>query len=67
MQEPLIFFPLNCKMMHLEAKRRFTPLVASNSDFVFANVILNQFLILVCATDGTKLWVESVCKTAAKS
>ena len=42
MQEPLIVFPLNCKIMHLEAKRRFTPLVASNSDFVFANVILNQ-------------------------
>ena len=73
MQEPLIIGPLYCKIMHLKAKRKFTLLVASNSDFVSANVILNQepikstSLILACATDGTKLWVKSVCKTAAKS
>ena len=42
MQEPLIFCPLYCKIMHLKAKRKFTLLVASNSDFVSANVILNQ-------------------------
>ena len=42
MQEPLIFCPLNCKIIHLKAKRKFTLLVASNSDFVSANVIQNQ-------------------------
>ena len=42
MQEPLIFCPLYCKIMHLKAKREFTLLVASYSDFVSANVILNQ-------------------------
>ena len=42
MYEPLIFCPLYCKMMHLKAKREFTLLVSSNSDFVSANVVLNQ-------------------------
>ena len=42
MQEPLISCPLYYKIMHLKAKRKFTLLVASNSDFVSANVILNQ-------------------------
>ena len=42
MQEPLIFCPLYCKIIHLKAKRKFTLLVASNSDFVSANVIQNQ-------------------------
>ena len=42
MHEPLIFCPLYCKIMHLKAKREFTILVSSNSDFVSANVILNQ-------------------------
>ena len=36
MQEPLIFGPLYCKIMHLKAKRKFTLLVVSNSDFVSA-------------------------------
>ena len=36
------FFPLYCKIMHLKTKRKFTLLVASNSDFVSANVIQNQ-------------------------
>ena len=42
MYEPLIFCPLYCKMMHLKAKREFTLLVSSNSDFVSASVYLNQ-------------------------
>ena len=42
MQEPLIFCPLHCKIIHLKAKRKFTLLVASNSDFVSANVMQNQ-------------------------
>ena len=42
MHEPLNFCPLYCKIMHLKAKREFTILVSSNSDFVSANVILNQ-------------------------
>ena len=42
MQEPLIFCPLYYEIMHLKTKRKFTLLVASNSDFVSANVILNQ-------------------------
>ena len=42
MQEPLIFCPLYYKIMHLKTKRKFTLLVASNSDFVSANVIQNQ-------------------------
>ena len=42
MQEPLIFCPLYYEIMHLKTKRKFTPLVAFNSDFVSANVILNQ-------------------------
>ena len=42
MREPLISCLLYCEIMHLKAKRKFTLLVASNSDFVSANVILNQ-------------------------
>ena len=42
MQEALISCRLYCKIMHLKGKRKFTPLVASSSDFVSANVILNQ-------------------------
>ena len=38
MQEPLIFCPLYYEIMHLKTKRKFTLLVASNSDFVSANV-----------------------------
>ena len=42
-QELLIFCPLYCKIMHLlKAKRKFSLLVASNSDFASANVILNH-------------------------
>ena len=68
MQEPLIFCPLYYEIMHLKTKRKFTLLVVSNSDFVSANVILKPTpLILACATDGTKLWVKSICKTVAKS
>ena len=37
-----IDFFVPCKIMHLKTKRKFTLLVASNSDFVSANVILNQ-------------------------
>ena len=42
MQEPLILYPLYCKIMHLKAKTKFMHLVASNSDFVSTDVILNQ-------------------------
>ena len=42
MQEPLFFCPLYCKVVHLKTKRKFTLLVASDSDFVSANVILSQ-------------------------
>ena len=42
MQEPLIFCPLYCEIIHLKATRKFTLLVASNSDFLSANVIQNQ-------------------------
>ena len=43
MQEPLIFCPLYCKIMHLKTMRKFALLVVSNSVFVSANVILNQY------------------------
>ena len=42
MREPLIFCPLYCKIMRLKAERSCKILVASNSEFVSANVILNQ-------------------------
>ena len=35
-------FFVPCKIMHLKTERKFTLLVASNSDFASANVILNQ-------------------------
>ena len=41
MRKPLISCLLYCEIMHLKAKRKFTLLVASNSDFVSANVTLN--------------------------
>ena len=60
---------LSCKIMRLKAKRNLTLLFASSSDFVSANVILNQHqVILTCATDGTKLWDKSICNlTVVKS
>ena len=36
------FWPLYYEIMHLKTKRKFTLLAASNSDFVSANVILNE-------------------------
>ena len=36
--------PLDGRILHLKAKRNFTLLVASSSDFVSAIVILNQHL-----------------------
>ena len=40
----IFFYSLYCKILHLKAKRNFTLLVASSSDFVSAIVILNQHL-----------------------
>ena len=43
-QEPFFFIPNIVKILHLKAKRNFTLLVASSSDFFSAIVILNQNL-----------------------